>query len=222
MEIVIKEDQFSVLLEVDTGIRHLKFEDSLRKRHESTVCDIGTHIFETKADGIYTRMSEKFVPDPTTAARYSNCKECMKIATSGNANAIFVSEKECDFWTKYGKKSESKINKMIENEYERLSNKGAYVSNEIKFINGSSIKVYAISPGNEEDGDDGDSVVEMTFTSFSNGKTQEQCISFNPSTFSRVADAIIYLVSSVKNDLEMQSNIEFRDPNKELVGILTE
>jgi len=204
MPIIVPEDQYSVLLNTETGVKHLKYEDSDRCNWCSSVC--GISLLDNKV----IKSAPKISP------RSADCKRCLAIALK-QEDSVFVSSKEYDHWTGYGKGSRKKLKEKLERAYKQAGDQAGGFCKKIEFLNGSYIELVAHSPAM---GDCGDAHITMTIGSVSYGETQELVIDFEAHSFNRVSDAMIYLMSKVKTDIAMHDTGEFYDPHKNLTGIL--
>jgi hypothetical protein len=204
MPIIIPEDQYSIMLNMETGIKHLKYEDPDRHNWDRTVC--GNGISESKV----------LTAAPKIKPRAADCKRCLSSACD-QEDSVFVGPEEYDHWTEYGKKSRKSLKERLEEGYRKATDESGGFYEKIEFLNGSYIEITAHSPAM---GDCGDAHIFMTIGSVSYGKTQRIGIDFNAHSFNRVSDAMIYLMSKVKTDIAMYSTGEFYDPHKDTSGIL--
>lgn len=202
MTFIISEDQFSLVLNKKTNIKHLKYEDKERRDWGRAPCK----------EIINESDSVKLNEPP----RNVTCKKCLKIVTNNNKRAIFVSPDDYRDDTIDGTSEKQKLmTKKITEEYEIEQSSGSYIDEKVEFLNGSSIRLRAHDPAY---GDCGDPYILFDFVDVSYGKTKTKSISFNPSSFNTVANALIYLISKIKMDIPMYEGGKSKNPNKNSYG----
>jgi len=153
-----------------------------------------------------------------------NCKRCLaqifgKDRTGKVRKGEFVDEDLDNYWHPKREERSKKLNALTRKWSKNRDLEGGIVEESVQFANGCSVSIQAYEP---EYGECGDSHLSLRITDMGYGKLRATILDLNPNTAGKVIDAIIYLLSKVKNHPGMRKSLYFHDPDEVYNSILVE